>query len=153
MRSSFLCLLALQLAFAAKVMAMPMAPAEGGEEPPAGGDEPTEAAPEGGDEATEPAPEAREEATEEAPAGGDEATEPAPEGGDEPEPTEPTAEAVKEDPQANAAMQAGNEAARNMDMDRNVAEQKLAEIGSAIDQDLQELDSRKKANSRNSWNL
>merc|ERR1719315_145305 len=138
-------------------MAMPMAPAEGGEEPteaaPAAGDEATEEAPAGGDEPTEAAPEGGDEATEPAPEAGDEATEGAPEGGDEPEPTEPTAEAVKEDPQANAAMQAGNEAARNMDMDRNVAEQKLAEIGSAIDQDLQEFDSRKKANSRNSWNL
>merc|ERR1719495_2121222 len=89
------------------------------------------------------------------PAGGEEATEGGgdeeakPEGGDD-EATDPPAEAVR-DAQDNDAMRAGDEAARNMDRDRNVAKQKLAEIGSAMDQDLREFD--EKTNSRDSYRV
>jgi len=166
MRATFLCLFALQLAFA--VMAMPRARAqdEGGEEatpePAAGGEE-------GGDEATTPAdggegsggedgeeaaafrqgsePEPADgdaEAT--TPAGGEEATE----GDGDGEATDPPAEAVRE-AQDNDAMRAVDEAARNMDRDRNVAKQKLAQIGSAIDEDLREFD--EKTNSRDTYRV
>merc|ERR1711936_299391 len=119
MRATFLCLFALQLAFA--VMAMPRARAqdEGGEEgtpePAAGGDE-------GGDEAPpadgEGSGDGGEGSGGEAGEGGEEA--PAGEEGD------PPAEAVRENPRGNDdAMRAVDEAARNMDRDRNVAKQKL----------------------------
>merc|ERR1719402_1826219 len=89
--------------------------------------------------------------------GGEEPTKPAADGGEEegtePEDggagaaTEPPAEAVR-DAQAKYAMRAINEAERNMAKDRNVAKQKLAEIGSAFDQEFDE-----KTNSRNSYRL
>merc|ERR1719219_2087694 len=122
MRTTFLCLFALQLAFA--VMAMPRARAQ---------DEGTESA--GGDVEITPTP-----------AGGDEEAKPEGDG----DATDPPAEAVRE-AQDNDAMRAVDEAARNMDRDRNVAKQKLNEIGSAIDQELREFD--EKTNSRDSYRV
>merc|ERR1719430_1131907 len=136
MRATFLCLFALQLAFA--VMAMPRARAqdEGDEEatpePAAGGEE-------GGDEATTPADGGEG-------SGGEEATE----GDGDGEATDPPAEAVRE-AQDNDAMRAVDEAARNMDRDRNVAKQKLVQIGSAIHEDLREFD--EKTNSRDTYRV
>merc|ERR1719187_2978650 len=120
MRTTFLCLFALQLAFA--VMATPRARAQ--DEESAGGDVEITTTPAGGDEEAKPE--------------GD---------GDA---TDPPAEAVRE-AQDNDAMRAVDEAARNMDRDRNVAKQKLNEIGSAIDQELQDFD--EKANSRSSYRV
>merc|ERR1711970_326638 len=143
MRATFLCLFALQLAFA--VMAMPRARAqdEGGEEgtpePAAGGDE-------GGDEA--PPAEGGEGSGDEG--SGGEAGEGGEGGEGGEEATDPPADAVRENPRGNDdAMRAVDEAARNMDRDRNVAKQKLAQIGSAIDDDLREFD--EKTNSRDTY--
>merc|ERR1719369_990290 len=142
MRATFLCLFALQLAFA--VMAMPRARAqdEGGEEgSPEGsggeGGEGDEAPPAEGEEGSGDGGEG---SGGEGGEGGEEA--PAAEEGD------PPAEAVRENPRGNDdAMRAVDEAARNMGRDRNVAKQKLAQIGSAIDQNLRDSDD----NSRSSY--